>query len=156
MSSTRRISDQVCQWLTENLWFSPDTLVSSNNKTDIKEWLKYLLNIHFTYSLQIACTCIFVMSNLLPVLAQTFLISLWNLDIVEHLVQNICMKFLPLNIQKATSQSMKHENLYLRKNGYLGMKGKLHLYEEQITQSSSYISLYNTPLILWIAFFLNP
>jgi len=26
--------DKVCQWLVEDRWFSPDTLVSSTNKTD--------------------------------------------------------------------------------------------------------------------------
>jgi hypothetical protein len=29
------LCDQVCQWLTAGQWFSPCTLVSSINKTDL-------------------------------------------------------------------------------------------------------------------------
>ena len=31
----KTLCDKVCHWLEAGRWFSPDTLVSSNNKTDI-------------------------------------------------------------------------------------------------------------------------
>jgi hypothetical protein len=36
--------DKVCQWLVEGQWFSPDTVVSSTNKTDRHEITEPQLN----------------------------------------------------------------------------------------------------------------
>ena len=40
MARCTTLCDKVCQWLTTGWWFSPGTLVSSNNKTDhdINDW----------------------------------------------------------------------------------------------------------------------
>ena len=37
------LCDKVCQWLTSGRWFSPDTPVSSTNKTDPHDITEYLL-----------------------------------------------------------------------------------------------------------------
>ena len=38
------LCDKVCQWLATGLWFSPGTLVSSTNKTDLHDITEILLN----------------------------------------------------------------------------------------------------------------
>ena len=39
------LCDQVCQWLESEWWFSPDTRVSSTNKTDHHDITEILLNV---------------------------------------------------------------------------------------------------------------
>jgi hypothetical protein len=39
------LCDQVCQQLTAGLWFSPGTMVSSNNKTDHQDITEILLKV---------------------------------------------------------------------------------------------------------------
>jgi len=41
------ICDKVCQWLTTGRWFSPDTPVSSTNKTDHHDIIEILLKVAF-------------------------------------------------------------------------------------------------------------
>ena len=39
------VCDQVCQWRATGRWFSPDTPVSSTNKTDLHDIAEILLNV---------------------------------------------------------------------------------------------------------------
>ena len=39
------LCDKVCQWLATDRWFSPDTPVSSTNKTDRHDMTKVLLKV---------------------------------------------------------------------------------------------------------------
>jgi hypothetical protein len=39
------VCDKVCQWLAAALWFSPDTPVSSTNKTDHHDVIEILLKV---------------------------------------------------------------------------------------------------------------
>ena len=39
------LCDKVCQWLAAGRWFSPGTLVSSNNKTDLHDVTEILLKV---------------------------------------------------------------------------------------------------------------
>ena len=39
------LCDKVCQWLAAGRWFSPCTLVSSNNKTDLHDVTEILLKV---------------------------------------------------------------------------------------------------------------
>ena len=38
------LCNKVCQWLAAGQWFSPGTLVSSINKTDLQDIAKVVLN----------------------------------------------------------------------------------------------------------------
>ena len=40
-----KLCDKVCQWLATGWWFSPDTLLSSTNKTDCNDISKILLTV---------------------------------------------------------------------------------------------------------------
>ena len=40
-----KICDKVCQWLATGLWFSPDSLVSSTNKTDCHDITEILVTV---------------------------------------------------------------------------------------------------------------
>jgi hypothetical protein len=39
------LCDKVCQWLATGRWFSPDTLISSTNKTDHHDIAEILLKV---------------------------------------------------------------------------------------------------------------
>jgi hypothetical protein len=39
------LCDEICQWLAADRWFSPGTLVSSTNKTDLHDIVKILLKV---------------------------------------------------------------------------------------------------------------
>jgi hypothetical protein len=42
------LCDKVCQWLTAGRWFSPDTPVSSTNKTGSHDITEILLKVYLT------------------------------------------------------------------------------------------------------------
>ena len=57
------ICDKVCQWLTAGQWFSPDTLVTSTNKTDchdITGCKVKISHIKILYISLFVCTCMYV------------------------------------------------------------------------------------------------
>ena len=44
-SGDTTLCDKICQWLVTGLWFSPDTLVSSTNKTERHDIIEILLKV---------------------------------------------------------------------------------------------------------------
>ena len=85
------LCDKVCQWLATGRWFSPDTPVSSTNKTDCHDITKISLKV-------VLNTITLTPNSLISWLNCDFLCNLrWNVDIlIAHQMTQISNKHLKL------------------------------------------------------------